>query len=125
MTLAELSCAHQGLVVHFAKQHKETFPRINLAELIAAGKIGLMKAAERFDPRKGKFSTYAAYWIKKEMFRAVPREKLPIAFSLDAQVGGTDLTGHEIPGNRTASELLIAKRLAGRFRRLMVAAGLD
>jgi RNA polymerase sporulation-specific sigma factor len=125
MTPAELCCAHQGLVVHFAKKHKETFMHINLAELIAAGKIGLMKAAERFDPRKGKFSTYAAFWIKKEMFRALPREKLPVAFSLDAQIGA-DLTGHDvIPDKKTASELLRAKDIAGRFRRLMVAAGLD
>jgi RNA polymerase sigma factor (sigma-70 family) len=126
MTPAELFCAHQGLVVHFAKQHKKDFEHINLAELIAAGKVGLMKAAERFDPRKGKFSTYAAFWIKREMFRALPREKLPIAFSLDAHVRGTDLTEHDaIPDKRTASELLIAEGFAGRFRQLMVAAGLD
>ncbi len=43
-----------------------------LLDLVAEGNVGLMHAAEKFDPNKGaKFSSYASWWIKQSMRRAV------------------------------------------------------
>ena len=59
------------LVIHFAKQYKRALNNIDVLEiddLISEGNIGLIKAANKFNPEmKVKFSYYASFWIKKEM----------------------------------------------------------
>jgi len=69
----ELTQANLRLVVSIAKRYTKT--NMPLADAIQSGNIGLMKAVERFDYTRGfKFSTYATWWIKQAISRAVAEE---------------------------------------------------
>jgi RNA polymerase sigma factor (sigma-70 family) len=58
------------LVVSVAKRH--TGRGLSMLDLIQEGNLGLMRAVERFDFQRGfKFSTYAVWWIKQTIMRAV------------------------------------------------------
>ena len=61
------------LVVKIAQEYSNL--GLSLLDLINEGNIGLMKAVERFDPSKGgKLSTYASWWIKQSIKRALANQ---------------------------------------------------
>jgi len=65
------------LVVYVAKKYIN--PKIDFMDLIQEGNLGLIKAIEKFDISKGfRFSTYATYWIKQAISRAITNQSRTI-----------------------------------------------
>ncbi|MGR8980477.1 MAG: sigma-70 family RNA polymerase sigma factor [Gammaproteobacteria bacterium] len=67
-----LATANSRLVLFIANQYKGGF--LDFEDLVQEGQTGLLKAVDKYDPRLGyKFSTYAGYWIRQAISRALSR----------------------------------------------------
>jgi len=119
--------ANLRLVVKIAQDYSGY--GLPLVDLISEGNIGLMKAVERYDPERGtKFSTYAAWWIKQGIKRALANQsktiRLPVHLvdklarmrRLTAQL--TEELGREPTNKELSDELGISVRKIAQMKRV-------
>lgn len=62
--------SNMRLVISIARKYSNV--GVSLQDLVQEGSLGLSRAAEKFEPKKGfKFSTYASWWIQQAVFRSI------------------------------------------------------
>ncbi len=113
------------LVINIAKQYSNF--GVPLLDLIEEGNLGLMKAVSKFDPKLGyRFSTYAAWWIKQHVTRALADQgktvRIPVYMveTLSRFRKMTEKLTHKYRRKPKVAELARAMKLStGKVKELM------
>ena len=117
------------LVVKIA--HEFVGHGLQFSDLISEGNLGLMQAVDKFDPsRETRFSTYASFWIKQFMRRAIPGQsgaiRVPVQAVIwigklrKATVKLTDKLGRAPSDKELARELSIQERTVSDIRQYSI-----
>ncbi len=122
---AELAQANLRLVVSIARRYVNR--GVPLIDLVQEGNIGLLRAVEKFDWRRGfKFSTYATWWIRQAVTRAIADDartiRIPVhLYDVVLRLGRTTSQLHQELGREpTLAELAVALELpVDRVRELV------
>ncbi|NJN54392.1 MAG: sigma-70 family RNA polymerase sigma factor [Anaerolineae bacterium] len=76
---AALTQANVRLVINIAKRYRDQ--GLDFLDLIQEGNVGLITAVDKFDYTMGnRFSTYATWWIRQSITRAISNHAVPFAF---------------------------------------------
>lgn len=63
------------LVINVAYKYRDKISHLQLLDIIQEGNLGLIKAIEEYNPEIGAFSTYAIWWIKQAIWRAISNKE--------------------------------------------------
>ncbi len=93
----QMVAANLRLVVHWARRYQDR--GVDMADLVQEGTFGLMRAVDKFDWERGfRFSTYATWWIRQALQRAVQQHGRTIRIPLEVgeQIQRLELTKTEL-----------------------------
>jgi RNA polymerase primary sigma factor len=97
----EMVAANLRLVVHWARRYQDR--GVEMGDLVQEGTFGLLRAVEKFDWERGfRFSTYATWWIRQALQRAVQQHGRTIRIPLEVgeRLQRLDAVAAELAGQR-------------------------
>ena len=118
----ELVLANQRLVVHIAGKYINR--GLPFLELVQEGNLGLMRAVDKFDYRRGyKFSTYGTWWIRHAISRAIANQsrtiRLPVHIRDEIRRLVSESQRHVMEFGREATTEELAQRLGTGVERVV------